>query len=173
MILYLARHGETDINAEKRSCGRIDAHINDLGKKQAEQMVAELPSGISVIYCSSLIRTQQTAEIFNESLRLPIKIAEELTERDFGSLSGKYWDEWDNELRRLDKQQEYNYRPYGGESVSDVKDRLVKFVNMIKVEHEQPVLAVTSGGIIRLMYWIMSDEPLTHIPNGSVHKFEI
>ncbi len=173
MILYLARHGETDVNKEKRACGRIDAPINSLGVSQAEEMALAVPKDIVAIYCSSLQRTKQTAEIVNKNLNLPIYVADQLTERDFGSLSGKLWDDWDQDLRKLDKAQQYNYQPYGGESVDDVKVRLTVFLNDIQAKYESPVLGITSGGIIRLLHHMLHSESHGHIPNGSIHKFEV
>lgn len=173
MILYLARHGETEVNSQGKACGRIDAPINSLGAAQAEEMVKSIPNDISAIYCSSLQRTKQTAQIINKYLSLPVYITDKIIERDFGSLSGKLWDEWDQDLRKLDKAQQYNYHPFGGESVEDVKTRLLAFLKELKEKHSGPVLGVTSGGIIRLLHHILHDVAHGHIPNGSIHKFEI
>lgn len=174
MILYLVRHGETDINAQKRACGRLDPSLNELGIHQSVEMIKLIPKEIDIIYRSSLVRTQQTAEILNKESGLLIRVVDELTERDFGSLSGKLWDEWDPVIRQLDKDQKYDYRPYGGESVEDVKVRLLYLIDQLKsdTQYRRPLL-VTSGGIIRFLYYLLGNNPLHHIPNGSVHKFEI
>lgn len=174
MILYLVRHGQTDVNAEKRACGRIDASLNQLGIIQAEEMRSQIPAETDIIYRSSLVRTKQTADILNKDLGLPIRVADELLERDFGSLSGTFWSDWDPEMIQLDKDQKYDYSSFGGESAEDVKVRILYFIEQIKADTQyQKPLLVTSGGIIRFIYFLFGNNPLHHVPNGSIHKFEI
>ncbi len=105
----------------------------------------------------------------------PLIIREELNERDFGSLAGKTWDELPDgqELRRIDREQRYDYHPYGGESVEDVTERVRRFLAETKRSPYSKILVVSSVGILRVLYKILLNEEIHEIANASVHRFEI
>ena len=181
MKLYLVRHGQTDSNVKVQLTGLNDAPLNDLGIKQAKAVVPLLPEGIQAIYCSPLIRTQQTAEILNRKLGLPLHLTPLLNERDFGSLTEKSWDEVGEDLRRIDREQRFDYRPYGGEAVEDVHGRLRSFIADLKTEKPyEKVLVVTSSGVIRALYYLRdgylpanTEELRNRFSNASVHEYII
>ena len=91
-----------------------------------------------------------------------------------GTFSGKSWsDELGADLKIIDKEQKYDYRPQGGENVEDVKNRLLNFIEDLRQNrNKEKILVVTHGGIIRLLHHMINKEnPLT-IKNASVHTFE-
>ena len=60
--LYIFRHGETDYNLEHRwqGCG-LDAVLNENGEEQARKLAEKVLSlGMTVLYCSPLVRAVQT-----------------------------------------------------------------------------------------------------------------
>jgi broad specificity phosphatase PhoE len=181
VLLYLIRHGETDFNVEGRASGLSDIPLNSVGVAQAEVLVPHLPSDAQAMYCSALVRTQQTADILNRKLNLPLNITPELNERDFGSLTGKSWDEIGEEIRKLDRDQKYDYHPYGGESVEDVHKRLLLFIAQIKADkaYDKVIIVATSGIIRSLSYLYEGYTPPNTVElkkrfgNSSVHKFEV
>ena len=63
--LYLLRHGETAWNRdENRYAGRTDVPLSDRGREQAAAVavtVAAVP--FAAVYCSTLSRSRETAEI--------------------------------------------------------------------------------------------------------------
>jgi probable phosphoglycerate mutase len=60
--LLLARHGETDWNRELRIQGSSDIELNELGRRQAQQLAQELTDvDLDAIYASDLSRAQATA----------------------------------------------------------------------------------------------------------------
>ncbi|MBR1752384.1 MAG: histidine phosphatase family protein [Ruminococcus sp.] len=63
-MIYIIRHGKTELNKNNVLQGRSDHPLNDEGIKQA-QRAAELFKGISLdyVYSSPLIRAVQTAKI--------------------------------------------------------------------------------------------------------------
>ena len=64
MNLYVVRHGETEANAGGVLQGPdINGPLTQRGVKQIEETAKRLPENIGVIYCSSLMRVMQSAEI--------------------------------------------------------------------------------------------------------------
>lgn len=174
MKIYFVRHGETDSNKNGTFTGQIDSPLNEEGLEQTKQIVKEIDSDFQEIYTSDLIRCVKTAQILNEKLNIPIVLDKRLRERDFGSLGGKKINEVDPEIRELDKLQQYDYKPYGGEDFNDVKNRLFDFIEELKLnKKDKKVLVVTSGGIIRLLHNMVNNKVYERIHNSSVHEFEL
>lgn len=171
MKIYFVRHGETEHNKKGVTTGHIDSPLTSEGKEEALKTSLEIPMDFSEIYSGDLARYKQTAEILNEQLNIPIIYDSRLRERHFGSLENKSWEEIGPELRELDKNQKYNYHPYGGESVEDVQNRLFSFINELR-EKKGKFLVVTSGGIIRLLHNLLKGETHEVIHNSSVHEFD-
>jgi len=174
MKIYFVRHGETEYNITHRLTGHTDIPLTTKGIKQAESTLLEVPSGLSEVYSSDLIRCKQTIDILNKELHLPVIYDARLRERDFGSLSGKHWEDFDTDgtLRAKDKHLEYDYRPFGGESVEDVKKRVLAAIDDIRQKKKGDVLVVTSAGVIRLLHHSLNNELHETIHNSSIHEFE-
>ena len=176
MKVYFVRHGKTEHNDRGVVTGHIDSPLVEEGINQAEITRSEIANDYNEIYSSDLLRCKQTAEIINQKLHLPIQFDVRLRERNFGSLAGKSFREMDTtgEIREKDKNQQYDYRPYGGESVEDVKKRTFAFIEDIKNnKKDKKILVITSGGIIRLLHNILNGEVHETIGNSSVHEFEL
>src|SRR5438067_290078 len=127
MKIYVVRHGQTDLNKNKVFSGRADVPLNQQGIEESKLLADNLPPGIDKIYCSPLLRTQQTAEIINQKLHVPIEVRDELIERDAGSMTGK--PHAGNEHLR---QYNSDLRPYGGEWYEDSRSRVEKMFSYLK-----------------------------------------
>ncbi len=176
MILYFVRHGQTDFNKTHRLQGlAFDEPLNAEGEKEMRDMLPNLPTDFEVIFSSPLKRVKKSAQIIADYFNKPILIKEEITERDFGSLAGKTWDDipQGRELQAIDREQKYNYQVFGGESVEDVRARLKKFIEYAKASKYKSALVVSSIGILRLAYKILLNQNVIEIKNASVHKFEV
>ncbi len=173
MKIYFVRHGQSESNKKGTLTGHMDVSLSEEGIEQAKKASLELSSDFHHIYCSDLIRCKQTAEILNKKLNLSITYDSRLRERNFGSLAGKTWNELGEELREIDKNQEYDYRPHGGEHVDDVKIRIFSCIEEIKIKHSnKKILIVTSGGVIRLLHKELHGQTFDNVENSSVHEFE-
>jgi probable phosphoglycerate mutase len=173
MKLYFVRHGQTEYNITTRLTGQTDIPLTEVGIQQAEKAISEIPVGISEIYSSDLLRCKQTTEILNKDLHLPVTYDARLRERDFGSFSGKHWNDIDPDgsLKAKDKRLEYNYHPQGGESIDDVKKRVFECIDDMR-KKKRTILVVTSAGIIRLLHHVLDNELHETIHNSSVHEFD-
>lgn len=173
MKIYFVRHGKTEHNINKLATGHIDVPLLAEGITEAEKLASEIPNDFNIIYSSDLIRCKQTSDILNKKLGLEIIYDIRLRERDFGSLAGQPIETFSLDLREKDRNQKYDYRPYGGESVEDVKKRIFAFIqDLINNKKDEKVLVVTSGGIIRLLHSIINKEIHERIHNASIHEFE-
>ena len=83
--LILARHGETVWNVEKLYRGRTDVNLDEVGIKQAKLLGKYLSIWeLEVIYSSPLRRAIETANIIARYQKIVVKIAEGLTDFDYG-----------------------------------------------------------------------------------------
>ncbi len=154
MKIYVIRHGLTELNKQGKVNGQVDEPLAPEGMTQAKAAVALMPEGIKYIYTSSALRAKQTAEIINSNLKCPIFSQNELGEINMGSLAGKSWEEMDSglELKKKHRSVQFDYHPYKGESLEDVKKRVISFLKRINNKHKDfEVLIITHGGIIRLL----------------------
>jgi broad specificity phosphatase PhoE len=81
----------------------------------------------------------------------------ELEERRFGKLAGLSWEEavklsGDSQLKTKDRNAEFDYSRFGGESSEQFKDRVWYAITRIRSTPIQGFpLIVTHGGVIRLL----------------------
>ena len=86
-MIYIIRHGKTELNKAKVLQGRSDFPLNEEGVRQAEEAAARLGDvAFAHVYSSPLIRAVQTAEIVAPQIR-PV-IDERLIEMDYGPYEG-------------------------------------------------------------------------------------
>ncbi len=88
---YVFRHGETELNRQKRWQGSgMDYDLNETGIKQAEELLEKLRGrGLGVIFSSPLIRARHTAEVVARGLNVPVFVREDLRECFYGDAEGK------------------------------------------------------------------------------------
>ncbi len=171
MKIYVVRHGQTELNAKGLITGGLEDKLTPKGEEQARAAVAELPHTIKRIYSSSLNRARQTANIINEALQLPISYHDELQEVNFGDLNGTpYLEEYKEKHRSM----EYDWRQYGGESMKDVKDRILSILKKIKAENgDGEALIVAHGGTIRMLHFLETGQVLGEVENASLSSFDL
>ena len=98
MRIFMARHGETDWNVERRIQGSTDIPLNENGIRQAhslagylERQVVGKGGTITHIFTSPLERAKETAEIVGARLHVPVEAVSGLEEMNFGICEGKSW----------------------------------------------------------------------------------
>ncbi|MFZ0391656.1 MAG: histidine phosphatase family protein [Calditrichia bacterium] len=145
-LFYLIRHGET-ATVGKTVAGRSPGvHLTEKGRKQAEGLIARLSDvQINQIFCSPMERTRDTAAPLAEKLGLKVNLREELNEIDFGHWTGKSLDELHGkEAWQLYNQFRSGFRIPGGELLSEVQGRTVRFFDEIRREYRDQTIAVFS-----------------------------
>jgi broad specificity phosphatase PhoE len=176
MKLIVIRHGETDLNKDDRLQGSKGPNegLNEHGREVVENLRNSLLLIPEIIYASPLRRTQETAHILNKRFDLGIVLADALIERDFGTLSGKLRSEVNPAIVEADLEGHYDYRPYGGESVDEVRARVENFIASLRAHKEELVMLVTHRGVIRILYDLYPDNTFPeNITPGSKHVFDV
>ena len=165
------------MNKKKKVNGQIDEPLAPEGIEQTKTVISLLPKSIKYIYTSPLLRARQTGEIINSELNLQILSPDELTEIHMGSLAGHSWEEMQEglELKKKHRSVQFNYLPYGGESMEDVKKRLIKFLKNINGKYkDNEVLIITHGGIIRFFHLLHNGEvPYEPEEHNSLLMFDL
>jgi probable phosphoglycerate mutase len=177
MKIIAIRHGEIPLNSGNRTTGWIDEDLTPNGVQQAHELAETLSAEFDTLIASPLLRAASTARII--AARHPCKVVFDpnLRERNFGSLNGKTWAEIETEtgtdLRHQDIDlMNYDYRPYGGESVADVIARTREFLRTaLNYAGTGDLVAVTHGGIIKVLYSLLESDCRKPITNCSVHVF--
>jgi broad specificity phosphatase PhoE len=153
--ILVARHGETDWNAERRWQGHTDRPLNERGREQARALAVRLDgTELEAVYSSDLERARETARQVAERQEIPHHELPDLREVDVGSWAGMT----KNEAAERDPE---GYRRWlnghpgwtDGESYEQMSDRVIAAVRTIAARHSDgPVLVVAHGGPIRALH---------------------
>lgn len=147
MKIYVARHGQTQLNAENRVCGSTDIPLTELGLQQAQQLADKTEGkGIDVIIASDMIRARQTAQAVADRLGLPVVPDSRLREQDFGRYEGE--SRADSFYQAEKRKFVDNHR--GGESILRLAQRVYNRMDEIVEKYkDKTVLIVCHGGVCR------------------------
>ena len=163
------RHGETAWNAITRLQGQLDIDLNDLGRWQAERVGAALAdSALQVIYSSDLCRAHHTAQAIarHSGIAPPdIRTHPGLRERCFGRFEGLTYaqvgDLHPEEALRW-KQRDPVWAPPGGESQTQVFERVHAVLGAIAAAHPGAHIAiVTHGGVLDVFYRLATGQGIS------------
>jgi broad specificity phosphatase PhoE len=171
--IWLARHGETDANAEGRVQGTIDPPLNERGRAQARELAREAgPLGIAALYTSQLRRARETAEIVGEALGLEPRVDARFAESWRGEWEGRLAAEikaedpeaWAGSLA-IDP----GFRFPGGESLEEHAARVEAALADV-AGGPLPALVICHGGTIRRALAARRPQGLTDlaVPNASL-----
>ncbi len=145
--LFVARHGETDWNAQARAQGISDIDLNDKGRAQAAKLVDRYQFyNFDGIYCSALKRTQQSVEGLNA--KTPLTVVPELNEQSLGSFEGKLMDEDEGRIRQefVRRITDPNDSLDGGESREEHRKRVARGLEKILDAHETGQVFIMGHG---------------------------
>ena len=130
-MIYIIRHGKTDLNQANVLQGRSDHPLNEEGIDQARKAAEKLKSiSFSYVFSSPLQRALETAKIIVPDLE-PIK-DDRLIEMDYGPYEGSDLRNPDPELLRFFSDFVNEKAPEGMEELSDVVKRTGEFLKEIK-----------------------------------------
>jgi probable phosphoglycerate mutase len=171
--MWFVRHGESTWNASGFVQGQADGPLlTRKGRTEAASIAGHVADAtITAIYTSDLTRALDTAEIVGHALRLAPQIDPALRERNFGQAQGRPHGELAPALSgiEVDRVADADARPPGGESLTDMYDRVAAFIDALQMRApEGDVLVVTHGGVIRVARAYCDGVPAAAMPWGPV-----
>ncbi len=152
MKIVVARHCQTDLNAQHRIQGHLDAELNATGYAQAARLADGVRGlGITAIVSSDLKRAVQTAKVVAAALTVHSWTDVRLRECHFGSLDGVSYAEFGLKcgLRNLPTASfvlEADFTPFGGERGIDVFERQKALLNELVAEHPDGCMMIVGHG---------------------------
>lgn len=166
--LYIARHGQTEWNVEKRMQGQQDSPLTMLGKQQAQWLGEALASvNVDVIYASSSGRTVMTAKYLRGNKDVPIVQKDEFREMSLGNWEGKFIKDIEQKESKAYKtfwERPDLYQTDSGETFHDVYHRAVPEVRRILKTHaNQSILIVTHTVTLKLIMAYFEGRPLANL----------
>ncbi|QRG68813.1 histidine phosphatase family protein [Brevibacillus choshinensis] len=164
------RHGETDMNRQKRYLGHSDVALNETGLREAGELakrLARVGETPVTLYSSDLRRCVQTAEPLAAGWKVPLVTVPALRELSFGDWELFTYEqlmEKDNERATRWYADPFTYAPPNGESLRELGGRVDQWLRgllkgMDSGEPAGTAVIVTHGGVIRWFQaeWLMQD----------------
>ena len=174
--LLLVRHGHTDA-AGKRLTGRAPGvHLNELGRRQAEQLVERLDGvRIDTIVSSPLERCRETAAPLAKARGRAVDVGRAWIEVGYGEWTGRSI----SQLRRTKLWRRVMFAPSnvrfpGGESLLEVQVRAVDATFDLAARHARgTVLVVSHADVIRLLVAHLAGMHADHLQRLSIDTASI
>ena len=165
MKLYVLRHGETNENITGIMQGNMETVLNEVGRKQAENVREKIKeAGIDLVISSPKKRTIETALI--AAPNIPLIKDDRLLSRNHGEFEGMRRDQvnlQDYWNIKLNKQFEK------AESMGEIFNRVSSLLNDISINYsDKTVLLVTHSGITRVLYYYFNGFP----EDGDLTEYE-
>ncbi len=152
-MIALARHGETDYNAQRRFQGQGDVPLNSRGIEQARELAkVARERQWAALWASPILRARQTAEIVAEAIGLGPRYDARFAEHDVGDWQDRLFDDVERESPQLWARWQAggeDWRFPGGESLAEQQKRVVAALVDITQRNELPALVVCHRGVIR------------------------
>ncbi len=175
--IFLIRHGDSRQDAVKRYIGQTDPALNADGIQQAQWCRRQLASvDFSHMYSSDLKRCRQTAHIITREDFSKVHMTTRLREIHLGAWENQPVDDirkrFPEAYQQRGKQLD-TYPPPGGESFSDLTQRIIPFFEQIAGQNDGNILIVTHAGVNRVILCHILGMPLINlfrleIPYGSI-----
>ncbi len=162
-ILTLVRHGQTSANIEGVWHGSTNTPLTDHGHRQAAATAAFLAANhhpIRHVYASPLDRAHHTARPIAAHFGIEPVLDPGLVEFDLGSWEGASFKTLFEERRLFQNMKaDPHFAPHGGESPSQVAQRLTGTLRRIAGLHPgERVVVVTHGGALSIALGLLLDD---------------
>ena len=167
--IILARHGETEWNAEEIFRGRVDVELNETGIREAELLAEHLSyMTIAAVYSSPLKRALQTAEMIARHHDVKVEVSPQLIDLDYGEWQGlshetvrdrygQFYHEWLNSPQLV--------KMPAGESLGDVRKRAISLVEDITAKVEGAIVLVSHRVVHKVLICALLALDISHFWN--------
>lgn len=150
--VYLARHGQTAYNLEGRFQGQLPVPLDDTGRMQAAELAERAAEhGFQSLWCSTLLRARETAQIVSARIGLQPREDARLMETDAGDWTDRPFSEVQPEAPELFAKfiaGDPSFAFPGGESFAQQEVRVAAALADVQRD-ALPALVVCHGMVIR------------------------
>ncbi len=146
--VYFIRHSIRDTSIQDD----LNAPLTQKGVQLAESLVQLLPlEKIETIYSSPCLRAIQTVMPISLNLKTKIIVSEELREREIN--------EWlvDFDKFTLNQWQDTNYKTKKGESLKEVKKRIVPYFDSLMKSTTEGLLVSSHGTLLAVLFFYLTN----------------
>jgi len=168
MELHLIRHGQTNWNVQRRIQGQSESILTDLGIHQAQVLGERLGHlDFDQVFCSTSLRTRQTAEHIFKHRDFNIEYLDSLREIGMGPWEGRLHDAVARDEPELYKH--FFHEPHlfnvpGAETFAQIQQRIVTAVKTIVATfHQRQVMMVSHGTILKSFLCYIQQRPLSEM----------
>jgi broad specificity phosphatase PhoE len=170
--VILVRHGESEGNRDRTFTQNPQVPLTAHGREQARAAGLRIAQRYTPtrIVASPYLRAWQTAEVIAEVLGLPIEAEADLREQSFGVFAGEPYDALLGDAAYHEGPR-WDWRPQGGESLTDVYQRVVPVIDRVAAESSgRDVVVVSHGGVMLALcaYVTGSWDGITVTPNAGI-----
>lgn len=163
-IVYLFRHGETNLNVDGTIMGQLlnlNTEFTEKGYEQINHISNELKNNkIEIIYTSDFKRTLETAKMANINHNLPIIITEEVRGLNMGKYQGMPFESFINLPEVRKSFNDYNIPFENGESINDLNNRTINFIKKVcnNTRYKKIAIITHSAVISNLKSFVSNEE---------------
>ena len=178
--LYLIRHAESEMNLNQHLIGgrSNQTPLSALGNVQALWLGRRLEEQkvlFDQVYCSTAVRTRQTAKIVCELINYPLEdifYSERILELDEGDWEGQLREQiYTAPILAEINSNNWNFTPPNGESQREVEERMYSWIeeNLLAQPRERLIAGVFTHGLAIkcLLRGILESKP------GMTYKIEL
>ena len=158
----MVRHGESEANKARVFSRHSDHGLTELGRRQAEAVGQRLKGeAVRRVVTSDLRRAQETADLIGAALGVPVESDARLREMHYGEWDGKTQEEIveeDEEAWQGLIKPSADFRPPGGESLSEVRERVhAAYLELVAMHPDEEAVLVTHGNAIGMLLSALLD----------------
>jgi broad specificity phosphatase PhoE len=143
--IHLVRHGHHAMLG-RWLCGRVPGvQLDELGCRQMSRCAEMIPARPLAIQSSPQRRAQQSASILAWHFGLPVEIAPEVDEIDYGEWTSRAFAELEGDTRwkRWNTRRSAG-RPPGGESMRALQQRMVQYLEQLRCAQADGAIVIVS-----------------------------
>ena len=149
--IYLLRHGKVEGKAALN--GVSDVLVNPELQQQICDALVDQDIAVDAVTTSPLKRCSDLAHLYAERMSVPLSVAPEFQEMNFGEVDGIAFDELEDKWAMLDTfwQDPSNHKLNGAESLRSFHERVTQAWSQLLNNPSDNLLLVTHGGVIRML----------------------
>ena len=179
--VYLARHGQTAYNLERRFQGHLPVPLDDTGREQARDLAERASAGagggretpFAALWCSPLLRARETADVVAERIGLTPREDARLMETDAGDWTDRLFidvhaEDPEGFAGFIEGRPDFAFP--GGESFAQQGERVAAALTDVE-RGRLPALVVCHGVVIRIALYQRAGHKVAlaeRVPNAAL-----